>query len=89
MRWNSATRTRVVTSAAPKTPSDSACRSPLTATAGANGLPARGQGEPRVMASQVDGHTVSGLDCPVTLYAGMEEMIRTLEEILPSGGTIA
>lgn len=42
-------------------------------------LPAHGHGEPRVLASRVDGHTVTGLDCPVTLYGGYEEMAAALQ----------
>lgn len=52
-------------------------------------LPAEGRGEPRVLASRVDGHTVSGLDCQVGLYAGYEEMVQMLGELLPAGGRIA
>src|SRR5947209_9638701 len=45
--------------------------------------------EPVVMASRVDGHTVSGLDCRVILYAGFDDMIDNLGRLLPSGGRIA
>src|SRR5579875_2475403 len=41
-------------------------------------LPAAGQGEPCVIASQVDGHTVAGVACKVSLYSGYEEMAALL-----------
>ena len=52
-------------------------------------LPAHGVGEPRVLASRVDGHAVSGLACPVTLYGGFEEMSALLGATLPMGGRVA
>lgn len=52
-------------------------------------LPAAGRGEPRVLASRVDGHAFAGLDCPVTLYAGFEEMVGMLREVAPSSGRVA
>jgi len=52
-------------------------------------LPAQGQGEPRVIASRVDGHAVSGLDCPVSLYGGFEEMAGMLRSLLPESGCVA
>jgi Xaa-Pro aminopeptidase len=52
-------------------------------------LPAAGHGEPRVIASQVDGHTVAGLDCAVSLYSGYEEMATLLSTILPHGRRVA
>lgn len=52
-------------------------------------LPAAGQGEPRVLASRVDGHAVSALDCPVTLYSGFEQMVAELQGLLPQGGRVA
>jgi len=52
-------------------------------------LPAHGRGEPRVLASRVDGHSVAGLDCPVTLYGGFEEMAALLGALLPASGRVA
>src|SRR5579884_3865677 len=52
-------------------------------------LPALGRGEPRVLASRVDGHAVAGLDCPVSLYSGFEEMSALLGKLLPAGGRVA
>ncbi len=52
-------------------------------------IPAAGQGEPRVIASRVDGHAVTGLECPVSLYAGFEEMASLLRALLPRGGRVA
>jgi Xaa-Pro aminopeptidase len=52
-------------------------------------LPAPGRGEPRVLASAVDGQTFAGLDCPVTLYAGFDDMASRLRELLPEGGRVA
>jgi len=52
-------------------------------------LPAFGHGEPRVIASRVDGHAVAALACPTTLYSGFAEMAATLESLLPPGGRVA
>ncbi len=52
-------------------------------------LPASGRGGPRVLASQVDGHTLAHLDCPVTLYGGFDEMEARLREMLHRGGRVA
>jgi Xaa-Pro aminopeptidase len=52
-------------------------------------LPAAGRGEPHVLTSQVDGNPVAHTDIPVTLYAGLDEMVSALQAILPRGGTIA
>jgi Xaa-Pro aminopeptidase len=52
-------------------------------------LPARGHGEPHVVASRVDGYTVSALDTPVSLYAGLDEMVSTLQGLLPRHGDVA
>jgi len=52
-------------------------------------LPAYGQGEPLVLASQIDGHTVSTLPCPVRLYRGYEEMSSLLHGLLPAGHRVA
>lgn len=52
-------------------------------------LPAPGRGEPRVLASRVDGQAFSELGCPLVLYAGFDEMVRRLRELLPQGGRVA
>jgi Xaa-Pro aminopeptidase len=52
-------------------------------------LPAHGRGEPCVIASRVDGHSVSGLDCRVLLYSGFEEMTSFLQLLLPRGEPVA
>ncbi len=52
-------------------------------------LPRPGQGEPAVMASRVDGHAVAGLDCPVMLYSGYDEMTGLVRGLLPNTGSIA
>ena len=52
-------------------------------------LPAAGHGEPRVLASRVDGHAVAGLDCPVSLYGGFDEMSALLDDLLPADGRVA
>jgi Xaa-Pro aminopeptidase len=52
-------------------------------------LPASGHGEPRVLVSRVDGHTVAGLDCGVSYYGGFDEMDALLRELLPAGGRVA
>jgi len=52
-------------------------------------LPAAGQGEPCVIASQVDGHTVAGVACKVSLYSGYEEMAALLSAIMPRGRRVA
>jgi Xaa-Pro aminopeptidase len=52
-------------------------------------LPARGQGEPHVVVSRVDGYTVSELDTHVSLYAGLDEMVSTLQGLLPRHGDVA
>jgi Xaa-Pro aminopeptidase len=52
-------------------------------------LPGLGRGEPCVIASRVDGHTVAGLDCAVRLYSGYEEMTAMLQTLLPRGERIA
>lgn len=52
-------------------------------------LPARGGGEPRVLASRVDGHAVTGLACTVSLYKGFEDMASLLDGLLPHGGRVA
>ena len=52
-------------------------------------LPADGSGEACVIASQVDGHSVSSLDCSVYLYSGYKEMVSLLQSHLPTSGTIA
>jgi Xaa-Pro aminopeptidase len=52
-------------------------------------LPAHGRGDPSVIASRVDGHTLSGLDCAVRLYSGYDEMAGMLGTLLPRGERIA
>lgn len=52
-------------------------------------LPAHGAGEPLVIASRVDGHTVAAVDCAVKLYAGFDDMRSILSTILPSGARVA
>ena len=52
-------------------------------------LPAPGRGEPCVLASAVDGHAVSSLDCQVTLYGGFEEMSARLGDLLRGQGQVA
>lgn len=52
-------------------------------------LPARGRGEPVVLASRTDGHTFSGMACEVSLYGGFEEMSATLRGLLPQGEPVA
>lgn len=52
-------------------------------------LPAPGRGEPHVLASRIDGHSVAHLDCPLTLYAGYDEMSAALQRLLPAGGRVA
>jgi Xaa-Pro aminopeptidase len=42
-----------------------------------------------VLASRVDGHAVAGLDCPVSLYGGFDEMSALLSQLLPAGGRVA
>lgn len=46
------------------------------------------KGEPAVMASRVDGHSVANLDCQVMLYEGYDEMARVLRELLPPSGRV-
>src|SRR5579875_3566183 len=48
-------------------------------------IPAAGAGEATVLASQVDGHTVTGLQCRVLLYAGFEDLQTKLRALLPAG----
>lgn len=52
-------------------------------------LPAPGRGEPRVLVSQVDGHTVAGVDCAVSRYAGYEDMVELLRALMPAGTRVA
>lgn len=52
-------------------------------------VPAPERGEPTVMASRVDGHAVAGLDCPVVLYGGYDEMVASLREMLSGSWRIA
>lgn len=52
-------------------------------------LPPPERGEPRVLASRVDGQAFDGLDCTVDLYGGFEEMCGHLRRMLPRGGRVA
>jgi Xaa-Pro aminopeptidase len=52
-------------------------------------IPAAGRGEPRVIASRVNGQAVTDLVCPVSLYAGFEEMASLLRTTLPRIGRVA
>jgi Xaa-Pro aminopeptidase len=52
-------------------------------------IPAAGRGEPGVIASRVDGQAVTDLVCPVSLYAGFEEMASLLRTTLPRDGRVA
>lgn len=52
-------------------------------------LPAAGRDGPRVLASRVDGHTLTALDCPVSLYRGFDDMQAELRRLLPHRGRVA
>jgi Xaa-Pro aminopeptidase len=52
-------------------------------------LPGRGAGEPQILLSRTDAHTVSGLGVPTSLYGGFDDMSVWLRETLPRGGRVA
>jgi Xaa-Pro aminopeptidase len=52
-------------------------------------LPRAGAGEPRVLVSATDGHTLSGLPYAVTAYRSYDAMTDALREMLPSGSRVA
>ncbi|GAC1401342.1 MAG: M24 family metallopeptidase [Chloroflexota bacterium] len=52
-------------------------------------LPAHGKGEPHVFVSRTDGHAISSLECPRSLYGGFDEMVETLRRLLPANARVA
>ena len=52
-------------------------------------LPRQGAGEPQVLISRTDAHTVSRLGVSISLYGGFEEMCAWLRDALPRDGRVA
>lgn len=52
-------------------------------------LPALGKGDPNVVLSRVDGHTVASLPLPVTQYGGFDDMRSKLQALLGAGSRVA